>query len=35
MLLGNTLITIESTGLTPDEPHQIVIDLAIDIDNLT
>lgn len=35
MLFGNTLITIEATGLTPDEPHQVVTDLAISIDNLT
>ena len=35
MLFGNTLITIEATGLAPDEPHQIVTDLAISIDNLT
>lgn len=35
MLFGNTLITIEATGLAPEEQHQIVTDLAISIDNLT
>lgn len=35
MLFGNTLITIEATGLAPDAPHQVVTDLAISIDKLT
>lgn len=35
MLFGNTLITVEATGLAPDEPHQVVTDLAISIDKLT